>query len=334
MIADMNRSKKKSVGVVLCTYNGEKYLGEQLESVLAQTRQPDKILILDDRSKDRTALIARDFEKKDKRIKISVNESNLGFIRNFEKGITLCDTDLIALCDQDDVWFNDKLERLSSELEAHPGAGMVFCNAEYMLANGTRTRHLVYDKAFGLADDAAHARSALFHNMSHKSIYGNLMLLESGMKNLILPNPVARSLAHDAWICLNAFFLRSPRYIAEPLSFYRLHPDQASGAVSLVLKDTPYQYRKKWYDHRRLARNIKRTLLSPFKRHAIVKERELRAYNYAIDMLMISEKLLTERHKLRLPPLLPEEESFFRDLRGHWQTVAGRSGGSSKDVRI
>src|SRR4030067_269521 len=107
-IKNMPDPPRKSIGVVLCTYNGEKYLREQLDSILCQTRAPDQILILDDCSNDRTIEIIENFLKKDGRIRLIRNETNLGYARNFEKGISLCETDFIALSDQDDIWFNDK----------------------------------------------------------------------------------------------------------------------------------------------------------------------------------------------------------------------------------
>lgn len=324
------RANKKSIGVVLCTYNGERFLRAQLESIFEQTRPPDKILILDDCSTDQTVNIAKGFAEKDKRVCLIVNEGNLGYARNFEKGIALCETDFIALSDQDDIWFKDKLERLSAELEANPGAGMAFCNAEYSLADGTRTGHLVFQKTFGPADNLAHARRSLFEHGHGFNIHGNLMLIDSEMKRLILPNPIVRSHGHDSWICLNAFFLRSPRYIPDPLSLYRLHPQQASGAIAVVLKGTPYQFKKRWYDHRRVTRNLMRILTSPFKRRAIVRERKLRARNYASDMLMVLEKLQVERRCLDLPPISHEELSFFRELRERWLTVIDSNAGAEQ----
>lgn len=154
-------SSRKSIGVVLCTYNGEHYLREQVESVLQQSRPPECVLILDDASKDRTVAIAKSFAKSDGRIRLIRNKTNLGYVRNFEKGISLCNTDLIALCDQDDVWFPDKLARLSAELENNPGSGIAFCNAEYILADGTRTGHTILDRNDASVNDPVDARKRL-----------------------------------------------------------------------------------------------------------------------------------------------------------------------------
>ena len=311
---------KKSIGVVLCTYNGERYLRQQLESILAQSRPPTQILIFDDCSKDRTVAIAQSFAKEDPRIRLIQNKANLGFIRNFENGIALCETDFIALSDQDDIWLPEKLERLAAELEANPDAGMAFCNAEYILADGTWTGHLVLSEGNGFIDDPVKARNWLLERKG--SIPGNLILLDAEMKNLILPNPATRSHAHDSWICLVAFFLRHPRYVSEPLSLYRLHQNMASGAIALVLKGTPYEFKKKkWYPPHRLAKNLLRALLSPFKHRKKIRDRQLRACNLAADMLSTLEQLLKKRQLLGLPKLSLEEQLFFQKKRAEWTSV-------------
>ena len=100
------------VSVVLGTYNGEVYLQEQLRSVLAQTYPALEIIAIDDGSSDRTVDILREFAARDPRIRVVVNERNLGFIRNFEKGCRLAAGKFIALCDQDDYWFPEKITKM------------------------------------------------------------------------------------------------------------------------------------------------------------------------------------------------------------------------------
>ena len=310
---------RKSICVVLCTYNGEKYLCEQLESILGQTRPPEKILILDDGSHDRTVEIAEGFAKKDHRISLIKNELNLGYARNFEKGISLCETDYIALSDQDDVWFPGKLERLAYELDTHPGAGIAYCNAEYMTADGIRTGHLFFDNNSPCMADPVQARRGLLEKQWN--VHGHLIVIDSEMKSFILPNSFTRTHGHDSWICLNAFFLRSPRYISDPLAYYRIHPLMASGAHLHVLRGTPFEFKKKWYDSRRLAKNLIHIMSSPFTRYGKLRERKLRAYQNASDMLTILETLLEKRKHLNLPDISPDESLFFQKKRAEWQAI-------------
>jgi len=312
---------RKTIGVVLCTYNGEKFLSQQLESIMCQTRPPARILILDDGSSDRTCSIAHSFAENDSRIHLIQNETNLGFIHNFEKGMSLCETDLIALCDQDDVWFPNKLERLAAELEAHPGSGMAYCNAELITADGTPTGHIFFNGQNRFSEDQSYARSVLLERRF--SIPGNFILLESELKDIVLPLQYTRTHAHDALICLNAFFLFKPRYIPEPLTFYRLHSNQASGAFggayAFFLKGTQSEFKKKkWYDLKRLSRNLKRAILSPFKHSEKIRERRERAYNGASDMLVIIEQLMNQRRQLKLPELSSQEHHFIQKMKSEW----------------
>ncbi|WP_296023787.1 glycosyltransferase [uncultured Treponema sp.] len=107
------------VSIALASYNGEKYIREQLDSILSQTVKDFELIVCDDCSKDSTLQILREYERKDRRIKIFENEQNLGFKKNFEKAILLCSGEYIALSDQDDIWTKDHLEKLFSIIGKH-----------------------------------------------------------------------------------------------------------------------------------------------------------------------------------------------------------------------
>jgi glycosyltransferase involved in cell wall biosynthesis len=97
------------ISIALCTYNGEKYLIEQLDTLVNQTYPKLEIIVVDDCSSDKTITILNDYLSKFPFIKLYQNEQNLGYIKNFEKAISLCNGELIALADQDDVWDLNKL---------------------------------------------------------------------------------------------------------------------------------------------------------------------------------------------------------------------------------
>ena len=98
------------ISIVLATYNGARYIREQIDSVLAQTIQDFELVVCDDGSTDDTVSILRDYALKDKRIHVYVNDHNLGFKKNFENAISKSIGDYVALCDQDDIWLPDHLE--------------------------------------------------------------------------------------------------------------------------------------------------------------------------------------------------------------------------------
>ena len=101
----------KTVAVVMCTYNGEKFLREQLDSILRQTYPISEIIVQDDCSTDSTVAILRSYAARDGRVRVIVNEHNLGFNRNFRSAVMKATADFVAISDQDDVWMPDKVER-------------------------------------------------------------------------------------------------------------------------------------------------------------------------------------------------------------------------------
>ena len=123
-------NSSRTISVALCTYNGAPYLGEQLQSIAAQTRRPDEVVIFDDGSSDdtvaRRAAVRRDGSFP---VRVQVNPQNLGCRENFAACITACTGETIALSDQDDVWLPHKLERLTKALKEQPGAAFAFSDA-------------------------------------------------------------------------------------------------------------------------------------------------------------------------------------------------------------
>jgi glycosyltransferase involved in cell wall biosynthesis len=120
-----------TISVAMCTYNGARYLPEQLKSFLDQQRLPDEIVVCDDGSSDATMALLREFVSKAPfPVRLHVNPENLGYSRNFTQAVNLCSGDVIALSDQDDVWYSRKLLRLEEILAARPEAGGVFSNGD------------------------------------------------------------------------------------------------------------------------------------------------------------------------------------------------------------
>ena len=101
----------KTVSVIVCTYNGEQYLREQLDSILLQTYPIRELIIQDDGSTDGTVQIAKEYEAGHPQVKVYLNEHNLGFNANFETAAMRATSDFIAIADQDDVWYPAKIEK-------------------------------------------------------------------------------------------------------------------------------------------------------------------------------------------------------------------------------
>jgi glycosyltransferase involved in cell wall biosynthesis len=115
------------VSVVVCTYNGERFLRQQLDSIISQTYPNLEVIISDDNSTDGTVPIAKSYQAKDQRIKIHLNKHNLGYNRNFEQGFNLATGNFIAVCDQDDIWKANKIEAMMPLFK--DGALLVYCRS-------------------------------------------------------------------------------------------------------------------------------------------------------------------------------------------------------------
>lgn len=126
------------ISVALCIYNGEKYLPQQLDSLLRQERIPDQIVIRDDGSADGTWALLGAFTVQAHASGINVdlqsNQKNSGYVMNFERTISAADGDILFLCDQDDVCHADKIRRMTAEFERRQGLGML--HAEHPLFAG------------------------------------------------------------------------------------------------------------------------------------------------------------------------------------------------------
>ena len=139
------------ISVVMCTYNGEKYIFEQLESIYNQIRRPDEVIIQDDRSTDSTVSIINDFIKchnLDANWCLYVNESNLGWKKNFMTAIKRASGDVIFLSDQDDIWYEDKIKKMSDICQEGSEIDLLVCR-HYPFDSDTGERVKYYQPIFG-----------------------------------------------------------------------------------------------------------------------------------------------------------------------------------------
>ncbi|WP_083808351.1 glycosyltransferase [Granulicella tundricola] len=120
--------------IALATYNGEKYIAQQLDSFARQTRLPDELVVSDDHSTDGTLDIIASFASTAPfAVKVVVNEGPRGFNRNFENAVRQCQYDVILFSDQDDVWFREHVARLSSPFEEDTSLTIVISNSQWWM---------------------------------------------------------------------------------------------------------------------------------------------------------------------------------------------------------
>lgn len=139
-----------SVGVAIALYNGARFLEEQLDSIRCQSCPPDQVIMCDDGSKDDTVAIVRAYIEKyqlHEQWIVSVNEQNLGYAKNFYQAMSLCNTDLIYMCDQDDIWEADKIEKMNAVMADRPDISLLMCKGGVMDAAGKTIHGLLISES-------------------------------------------------------------------------------------------------------------------------------------------------------------------------------------------
>jgi len=280
----------KTIGVVVTTFNGERFIKEQIESILNQTLQPNTIVVVDDNSKDNTPKIMEELCSQYSNIKFYENAQTIGYIRNFQRGIALCSTDYIALCDQDDIWHPNKLSICFEKLSSNSDYGLCYHDASLMYEDGT------------LLSTTLSKLSRVNYCLSKKEAQNQIvktgwtppgfaMFFDSKLKKYILPCPGKKFYGHDWWITALSFFMYNPVYIDLPLTYYRLHSSQASGALDCLLENTTYEKKKKLLDWQRTNRNFKRIVQSIFHRRRTKANRKADNELREKELLFVLKKL-------------------------------------------
>lgn len=219
------------ISIALCTYNGAKYLKSQLESIAAQTRLPDEMMVCDDGSTDETLSILKAFAATARfSVHIERNEKNLGYAKNFEKAISQCTGDIIFLSDQDDVWHFEKIQRIASAFEKEPGIGGVFTNAEVV-------NHLLHPMGFTTWEMIGFSKRkqtqfktgrAFELLLRRNMVTGATLAFRTDLRKTLLPIP--HGWVHDAWIALLISGISILDIIDEPMIQYRQHGSNQIGA--------------------------------------------------------------------------------------------------------
>jgi hypothetical protein len=226
------------ISIALCTYNGDRWLPEQLRSLGTQRRQPDELVVFDDCSTDETRRVLADFAASARfPVRVQVNAERVGSSANFERAIAACEGDVIAICDQDDVWHDAKLARIEDALGADPSFGLAFSDATLVdddLAPLGLTTWQV--QRFGPDQLAAWRQGDAFRLLLvGRYVTGATVAFRERLRGAVLPFPpmVRESrtlwLLHDAWISLVAAAVDRVVAIDEELILYRQHPGQQLG---------------------------------------------------------------------------------------------------------
>ena len=214
----------------MCTYNGEKFLRGQLASIAQQSRSPHELVICDDGSTDSTPAIVEEFSRTAGfPVRFVRNPVNLGSTKNFEKALSLCHGDFIALCDQDDIWLPQKLARQSETMERDSELGGVFCDGQLMQGSSRQDKGrlwaaLLFTPGKQKRFNDGEAASVL---LAGNVVTGATLMFRGSLRSFILPIPAVW--VHDGWIAWMLVFHSKLRAMDTPLIQYRIHDGQQIG---------------------------------------------------------------------------------------------------------
>jgi len=207
--------ENKKVVILISTYNGEKYIKEQIDSLINQTYKNIEIFIRDDGSRDATVDIINEYVKKYNNVKLEMGE-NIGFINSFFELLRIAEegADYFAYCDQDDVWMEDKIERAVSFMEKSNESKPVlyFSNSDY------------YDVEMNYLRTAEKNKIYNFRNSLVECVtQGMTMVINKTAKNIITKNRPNNCLYHDWWTYMVCSGLGEIIYDDKSLVKYRRH---------------------------------------------------------------------------------------------------------------
>ena len=264
-----NNSK---IDILMTTYNGEKYLKEQIESILNQTYKNINLIISDDCSTDNTRDILKEYQDLEN-IKIYYQDKNLGYVANFEFLLKHVESDIYMLSDQDDVWMPNKIEETFKKLE-EDNADLVFTDLEVV-----NQKLELINKSFNKSMNKEHKIGKTLGTNQFEYLYNNItgctIMSKKKWIDEILPIPKgSKYVIHDSWIGLIISLNGKISYLDKPTIKYRQHSENQVGT-----ERESYKYND-FGQVRNLFINVKKDLFKTYLENQQKFPEELQKLNY------------------------------------------------------
>jgi glycosyltransferase involved in cell wall biosynthesis len=280
------------ISVVMATYNGEKYLRDQLQSIFNQTYNNIEVIVCDDASTDKTVEILEEF-RNTYGLVFQVNDSHLGLVRNFEKVMSQVRGDYIALSDQDDIWYPNKLEFLIKNIGSF---SMIFSAVHVIDGNGNPHENPIVVSEYS----RDHTEKVNFKDFIETAwVLGCTSLIKRDLLDKTLPMPDG-VMFHDWWLTLAAIKMGNGiKYLHTPTIKYRQHGDNA--AFRLFLDISWYRKRVEFY----------KLLLSFFHDELFQDEKEMlikNIYDSSTRFILLGDR---QGHQDLVEQFLKENPEFF-----------------------
>ena len=204
------------ISVCIATYNGEKYLKNQIDSIINELSLNDEIIVCDDQSVDETISFLENYN--DSRIKIFINATRLGHVRNFEKAISMATGEYVFLSDQDDVWIPGRVKKMMNCLVSNPSALMVASNFDLINEFEEKTGEF---RLLG-AVRGSKLMQVIDIFLGRMPYYGCTFLFKKQFRGYFLPIPAGVE-SHDIWMALVASSLGRVVNIPDATLMHRIH---------------------------------------------------------------------------------------------------------------
>ncbi|WP_367849433.1 glycosyltransferase family 2 protein [Rhodoferax sp. WC2427] len=228
---------KLSISVALCTHNGARFIRDQVQSICGQSLLPEQIVVSDDASADHCVELIestmaewQQHSQKSVQLKILRNEIPLKVTKNFEQAVMACTGDLIALCDQDDIWHADRLARMAAEFEQRPDLLLLHSNARLVDEQGLGLPGSLFYalevRPFEL--EWIHSQRALDVFLRRNLVTGATTIFRRSLLKHALPFP--KEWVHDEWLAMVAAAIGGVDVLEQPWIDYRQHTSNQIGA--------------------------------------------------------------------------------------------------------
>ncbi len=237
---------EEQIDILLATYNGEKYLEEQIDSILNQTYKNIKLIISDDCSTDNTIDILKKYESEDSRVKVYIQEENLGVVKNIEYLLSRVESPYYMLADQDDYWMSEKVEKSLNALKDSK-TDLVFGDLEVVDEN-LNTIYTSFNDYMLLTRKIKKYIDSYKVNYLYNCVTGCTILAKKETIDWILPLPtVSKHLIHDHWIGIMVAINGKLAYMPEKYIKYRQHGNNQIGTKKISHGFTKFEQLREWF---------------------------------------------------------------------------------------
>lgn len=309
--------------MALCTFNGARFLPQQLGTIIHQTRLPDEVIICDDCSTDNTCEILNEFAATAPfLVKIFNNERTLGSTQNFSQAVSLCTGSLIALADQDDMWHPSRLARSEQELLQHSEAGLLFSEGDLMDDEDRPLPASLWTTfEFPPPVQRRLASGDTLVCVQFRFVTGATIMFRSSLRNHCLP--IGAGWIHDEWLAASIPLFSELLPLNERLIRYRRHTLQQVGMLQIpalhrmelacsMLFNPDVAEQKHWSRIRSTA-TLTQVLCDRFAKASLEQKGSERLAAYKAYAAFLQFRLQLPRSRIaRLLPILKRRSQYVR----------------------